>query len=527
MISLVIDYQLRQQLRQREYLLEISRAMTARLDLPSLLRLILESAAEMVQGEVGLVALRADGDNNNFRIAASYGLPARLLPRFAPLLTDIPYLADGTAAWHIPDLQMRLAMVARAVGLPLQQIVALPLIVENELLGVIYIFRAGSAAFSLNDQQVLRSFADQAAIAVRNARLYEEVMAEKKRLDAIIEHSADGVMILDASRRIQVINRALSAMTGWPAEDAVGRPCYQVLNLQSVQGFDLCQAGGPPVDLPQEGSLYAEGELERPGGTRLTVGVTYTPLYDDEGELVNVIVNVHDISRFREAEEMKSTFISVISHELKTPVSIIKGYAGTLRRDDANWDKETVREGLAVIEEESDRLNALINNLLDASRIQAGALKLELGDLNLPKLAAKVVEGFRMQSPKHQFQVDFPDDFPTVLADEERIRQVLSNLLSNAVKYSPDGGIVRVGGWADAASVTVYVADQGIGIPASEQDKLFQRFYRVDSGLRRKTHGAGLGLYLCKAIVEAHGGRIWLRSEEGRGTAVFFTLPRV
>ncbi len=522
---LVIDYQLRQQLRQREYLLAISRAMTARLDLSSLLRLILESAVEMVQGEVGLIALREN--DSTFRIAASYGLPARLLPRFAPLLTDIPYLSDGTTAtWHIPDLQMRLGMVARAVGLPLHQIVALPLVVENELLGLIYIFRAGSAAFSLNDQQVLSSFADQAAIAVRNAQLYEEITAEKKRLDAIIEHSADGVMILDAERRIQVINRALCAMTGWPAEDAIGRPCYQVFSLQNAQGFDLCQAGGPPVDLPQEGSLYVEGDLERPGGTRITVGVTYTPLYDDKGRLVNIIANVHDISRYREAEEMKSTFISAISHELKTPVSLIKGYAGTLRRDDANWDKETVRESLAVIEEESDRLNMLINNLLDASRIQAGVLKLELGDLNLPKLATKVVEGFRVQSPKHQFRLDFPDDFPTVLADEERIREVLSNLLSNAVKYSPDGGTVRVGGWADDMNVTVYVADQGIGIPPAEQDRLFQRFYRVDSGLRRKTQGAGLGLFLCKAIVEAHGGRIWVRSEEGKGTTFFFTLPR-
>ena len=333
-------------------------------------------------------------------------------------------------------------------------------------------------------------------------------------------------MILDAERRIQVINRALCAMTGWPAEDAIGRPCYQVFSLQNAQGFDLCQAGGPPVDLPQEGSLYVEGDLERPGGTRITVGVTYTPLYDDKGRLVNIIANVHDISRYREAEEMKSTFISAISHELKTPVSLIKGYAGTLRRDDANWDKETVRESLAVIEEESDRLNMLINNLLDASRIQAGVLKLELGDLNLPKLATKVVEGFRVQSPKHQFQLDFPDDFPMVLADEERIREVLSNLLSNAVKYSPDGGTVRVGGWAGDANVTVYVADQGIGIPPAEQDRLFQRFYRVNSGLRRKTQGAGLGLFLCKAIVEAHGGRIWVRSEEGKGTTFFFTLPR-
>lgn len=517
-----MDYQL----RQREFLLEISRAMTSRLDLSSLLRLILTSAAEMVQGETGIIALRSETDSS-FRVAASYGLSTRLSPLFAPLLTNIPYLAGGAAAgWQIPDLQMRLAMVARAVGLPLRQVVSLPLVVEDELLGVIYIFRAGSAAFSRDDQQMLGSFADQAAIAVRNARLYEQVTTEKKLSDAIIEHSADGVMILDADRRVRVINRAFSAMTGWSTEDAIGRPCYQVLALENVDGFDLCQTGGPPVDLPQEGSLYAEGDLSRAGGPRVTVGVTYTPLYDDAGRLTNVIANVHDITRFREAEEMKSTFISVVSHELKTPVSLIKGYASTLHREDANWDKETLHEGLLVIEEESDRLNNLINNLLDASRIQAGVFKLELSDLSLPKLAAKVVERFQVQSPKHQFQVDFPEEFPGVQGDEERIREVIANLLSNAVKYSPEGGLVRVGGWTDAADVTVYVADQGVGIPPGEQDRLFGRFYRADSSLRRKTPGAGLGLFLCKAIVEAHGGRMWIRSEEGKGTTVFFTLPR-
>jgi len=210
---------------------------------------------------------------------------------------------------------------------------------------------------------------------------------------------------------------------------------------------------------------------------------------------------------------------------LKTPVALIKGYAGTLAREDAQWDQATVREGLQVIGEESDRLNALINNLLDASRIQAGAFTLERGDVALPKLATSVVESFRSQTDKHAFVLDFPLEFPPVFGDEERLRQVLNNLVSNAIKYAPQGGEIRVGGWSGAQQATVYVADHGIGIPAGEQGKLFQRFYRVDSSLRRSTQGAGLGLYLCRSIVEAHGGRIWLRSEPGKGTTVLFTLP--
>jgi PAS domain S-box-containing protein len=508
-------------LRQREYLLQISRAMTSRLDLPSLLRLILTSASEMVRAEAGVIALRRE-QSPDLAVHASHGIPAALLPRFTPLLADFPLHAEQYA---LPDLQARLNLVARAIRLPLQQVVALPLIFGERLLGVIYLFRSGGVAFSANDESVLATFADQAAIAVRNAQLYQQVSAEKRQLDAIIENSADGVMILDPELRIQVFNRALSLMTGWPADAALGRPCYQVLALEAVTGENLCGADAHDGIFPEGQPLIAEGTLARPGGSRIAVSITYSPLYDEENRLVSIIANVVDITRFREAEEMKSTFVSVVSHELKTPVALIKGYASTLAREDAAWDIATLREGLQIIGEESDRLNALINNLLDASRIQAGGFKLEQGDVALPKLAASVVESFRIQTDRHHFVLDFPPAFPCVSADEERLRQVLNNLVGNAVKYAPQGGEIRLGGWADRAQATVYVADQGIGIPQAEQGKLFQRFYRVDSSLRRSTQGAGLGLFLCRSIIEAHGGRIWLRSEPGKGTTVFFTLP--
>ncbi len=519
------------QLRQRDYLLRISRAMTARLDLPSLLRLILNSAVDMVGAEVGLLVLRQpDG-----RLApqAIFGLQPARAAQVAALLRESRELASpGDAGLGLPELS--LPLLSAAAGIPLRQVVQMPLRSEDELVGAIYALRSGGAAFGVNERQVLQSFADQAAIAVRNARLYEQVSAEKRRLDAIIDNSANGVLILAPDRRVQVMNRALSVMTGWAADEARGEPCWKVLPLENATGSNLCAAAGAPV-LPREidpgelaqaqTSYHVEGDLVRPGGSRLTLGVTYTPLYDNEGRLLNIIGNVVDITRFREAEQMKSTFVSVISHELKTPVALIKGYAGTLRRPDAAWDPETLADGLAVIEEEADRLNALIDNLLDASRIQAGVFKLERSEVDLPRLARKVVEGFRLQTSIHPFEMDFPDDLPAVFADEARIRQVLDNLVSNAIKYSPRGGSIRIGAWPDAPGVTVYVADQGIGIPAAEQGRLFDSFYRVDSGLRRQTKGTGLGLYLCKAIVEAHDGRIWVRSEPGRGSTFFFTLP--
>lgn len=511
------------QLRQREYLLEISRAMTSQLDLPSLLRLILDSAAEMLGGEVGLIALRqTDG---RLTPQAVYGIPKSRIAHLAPLLAEISDLGALTSGrLALPELS--LPVLSAAVGVPLRQVVNLPLRIGNDQLGAIYVFRSGGAAFGANERQLLQSFADQAAIAVRNAQLYEQVSADKKQLDAIVENSADGVMILSPDRRIQVFNRALAAMTGWPAQEALGEPCWKVLALETAQPVaSPCSADDDSVELFEGQSLTVEGDLVRPGGSKLALRVTYTPLHDEQGNLRHIIVNVVDITRFREAEQMKSTFVSVISHELKTPVALIKGYAGTLRRPDATWDPETLADGLAVIEEEADRLNALIDNLLDASRIQAGMFKLEMSEVDLPRLAQKVVDGFRLQSSQHTFELDFPEDLPPVVVDEARVRQVLDNLVSNAIKYSPDGGVIRIGAWQDAQEVTVYVADQGIGIPAADQERLFDSFYRVDSGLRRQTKGTGLGLYLSKAIVEAHHGHIWVRSEPGKGSTFFFALP--
>lgn len=528
------------QLRQREYLLRITRALTSRLDLPSVLRLILTSAAELVGCRAGLIVLaRPDAERAapavhtpRFQIRASYGIPPHLMPAFEPLLDVPPVLQEDGSADRITqldpyfvDLQARVRVVEERLGMALGQVVGLPLLVEDALLGVIYLFR-GEYAFTQLDWQFLQGFADQAAIAMRNATLYQQLETERSRLSAIVENSVDGIAILDAARRVLVINQALANFVGVSPSDAAGLPCADLLSLQNIEGAEPCDE---TIEYAPGEKARCEADLVHPGRKRLMVTITATPLFNERGELDNIIVNVHDVTRQREEEEIKSTFTSIISHELKTPVALIKGYAQTLARPDARWDEETALQGLQIIEEEADRLEALINNLLDVSRIQAGGLRLDFADVNLNVLIARVAEAFGTQSNQHTIQVDLPGPLPMVWADEERLRQVLSNLLANAIKYSPDGGLIRMGGWSDAVEghgrVVVYVADQGIGIPPEELSHIFERYYRVDSSLRRRTAGVGLGLFLSKAIVDAHGGEIWARSEPGRGTTFFVGLP--
>ena len=203
---------------------------------------------------------------------------------------------------------------------------------------------------------------------------------------------------------------------------------------------------------------------------------------------------------------------------------MIKGYVSTLRREDATWDRKIVQDSLEVIEEEADHLTELIENLLDATRLQAGALAINQSDLALNLLVERIAERFRTQTSIHNIIVDFPADFPVLLADEDRISQVLSNLISNAIKYSPQGGEIRISAQVHAKQVVVCVSDQGPGIASGDIPYIFDRFYR-STDVSRSTKGAGLGLYLARAVVEAHGGRIWVDPKPGKGAQICFSLP--
>jgi len=517
---------------QREYLLAISRALTAELDLHDLLRLILQSAVELVSGQAGMIAL-VDPDSKQLRVAAVYGIPAHLVDHFGPLLRDIPAAEDGQRE----ELVRRLRQVAEVADLGLSQVIRLPMRVGGEDIGLIYIFQARNYYFVPDASNLLRSFAEQAAIAVKNARLYQQIKNEKQRLDAILEYSADGVMILDPSLRITVFNRALSNMTGWPSNEAIGRYHSEVIRWKALKtDSDLNDAMANGWPLPGSSHLYVEGDTTCyqsdciQGRASISLGVTYAPLLDDGGTLTNIIADVRDLTRYREEEELQKTFISVVSHELKTPVSIIKGYAGTLRRQDARWSPEVLDESLTVIEEEADNLNDLIDSLLEVSRLQAGTFRLEMSDdVFLPNLAANVARKLGRQTAKHQVAVFFDPEFPTIIGDERRLTQVLNNLVSNAIKYSPDGGEVLIKGEVHPRYVTVSVKDNGIGIPVHEQGRIFQKFARLDNALSRKTEGTGLGLFLSKAIVEAHNGRIWFQNNNeveanAPGTTFTFSL---
>jgi len=508
--------------RQRDYLLEITKALTQDLDLDRLLSRILSISIEMLSGNGGLIALRSE--EGKWQIQVSQGLAPSFLHFLEPSLAEIP-TQDSDSQSELPEIGRRLNELTEAASMGQLTSVGLTLMTRQKILGGIFIFRKYPGIFSNNDRALLASFADQAAIAVQNAQLYQQSLNETQRTKALLENAADGVLILNPDLTVSSANAAFSRMLAihGSVNGKVQSEVIRWVKKPSSIELDEAIAGGWP--LTPNATLYVEGDLVRfdielPP---LPVGITYAPLLSPGGTLQNIIATIRDISHFREADELKSTFISIVSHELKTPVALIKGYVGTLRRDDARWDLKVVDESLKVIEEEADHLGELIEDLLEASRLQASSMSLKKNELFFPEIIDRLVKRFQTQTLTHTFITSFVPDFPAVFADEKRIEQVVSNLLSNAIKYAPNGNIT-IDGYANNQNVIICIKDDGTGIACEDLPHVFDRFFRGPDQAR-KTKGTGLGLYLAKAIIDAHSGKIWVDSGTVKGARFCFSLP--
>ncbi len=510
-------------------MVRIPRTTLEQIDLEATLQLILKNAVKALGGSAGVVAIWDEAEHR-FVPSASCGMDPDALEQLQPLLAEAaPDLASSRESYDLlselwPDQELPLS----ETGIRQNPIIALPLKIGEKSIGLIYVLRPiNSKAFSKIDQPVLAAFAEQAAIAVQNAKLAYLLSEEKQRIEAVLENSAEGIMSIDSQCRILGFNSAMEKLTEYSRDEVISKECFRILNFEDAEHKNLCSQQCPMLMRFSEYQpiFEQEGKIRTRSGRTVDVAMMYSIVRSPEGQPINAVVNVRDISRMRENENLRETILAMLGHELQTPLAIIKGYTSTLSRADGRWDVTTIRQSLQAIEEESDRLSKVMNQLLLASRLSAGVFKLEKEPVRMSSMVQKVVRRMRRLTQIHNFEIKFGSRFPLVTVEPQLIEQVLSNLIENAIKYSPQGGKVTISGRKTGNEVRVSVADEGIGISSIEMEHLFEKFHRADKGQAQKIEGVGLGLYICKSIIEAHGGTMEAHSQAGKGSEFIFTLP--
>ena len=403
--------------------------------------------------------------------------------------------------------------------------VRLPLLARGEALGLLNIQSRHHREFTQADEDLLIAIGNQIGIAIANAQLIDDAERRRATLDSVMSSMVDGLILVDRRDRIVYANPRAKELLGLPILDAMGHTLQDLdhaINERATEPeHTFCDLRAALVE--SQTTPTAEFALTAPAPR--TVQARFFAIHDAGGGSQGLGILIRDITREKELDEMKSQLLSTVSHELRTPLASIKGFATTLLRDDVEWEEESRREFLAIIDEESDRLTELIGNLLDMARIEAGTLRVETEPTDLRPIILETVAEFRIMTRAHEIGVDLPAVLPPIMADPRRARQILRNLVENAIKYSPDGGPIKVSVRVRSGEIQTSVADRGIGIEAEQLEHIFDRFYQVDNASTRKVGGSGLGLSICKAIVEAHGGSIWVESQPGAGSTFHFTLP--
>jgi signal transduction histidine kinase len=509
---------------------EVAKALSATLYLNDTLRTIADRLSRLVESPYCAVAL-LDSERQalNMMVAPDGGAA----PLAGPLPLDEPAslgeaLYSGRSHLLAPGANGRTGVLALTQVWPVAALEVTPMMVRGQPIGALLVGVGDGEQGARIQRGLAESFAYFAATAVENARLYSDSTDKRRELEAVLAGIGDGVLVVDSDSRLLLLNPVAARVCALETPPA-GAPLRGLLPADELVDLldETASTGRVTIrELPLATAGFASDGQPR------TFQALAAPLYraTEAGEQVGgVVVVLRDITVQKELERMKSNFLSVVSHELKTPLHSIKGFVDIILMGKTGPVTDLQRDFLGTVQEQTGHLQRLIEDLLEYSRLESGQVRLRPVLVSPSDLVWTVVEKLEPLAQKKGLSLacDLPASLPEIEADPMRLEQVLTNLTENAIKFTPEGGRVQVRGWERGDGIEIAVIDSGIGVPAEERERIFERFYQVDSSARRRYKGTGLGLTICKHIVSQHGGRIWMQDAEGGGSQFHVVLPRV
>ena len=509
------------------------------LDFDTVLQEVLDSARALTQANYGVITLL--DESGRVQDYLSSGLTSEeaegVWGHGSEGLKIFNHFNSFQEPLRLPDLLGHI----RSMGLPnfsppmsvgsIFPFLAAPVFHRGERFGNIFLAeRERGDEFTQEDEETLLMFASQAAMVIANARRYRDEQRARNDLETLIDTSPVGVAVFDGKTGVPLsFNREARRIVDDLNEP--GQPPEQLLRLLTVRRADGREISLEELSMPR---ALSAGETVRaeevvfhvPDGRSVTALINATPILSEGGEVERFVVTMQDMTPLEELERLRAEFLAMVSHELRTPLATVRGSVSALLDEFSGMHPAEVRQFHRIIFEQTDRMRALIADLLDVARLATGILSITPGPTDVAVLTAEAGNSFRIGGHGHNLRIDIPPDLPWVMVDRSRIVQVLGNLLTNAARHSPESSTIRVSAAPGDLKVSVSVSDDGRGIAAESMPYLFRKFSRLES--EEQGGDTGLGLAVCKGIVEAQGGRIWAESDgPGLGTTFTFTLPTV
>lgn len=517
-------------------LLAVAEVATQSLDIEKILHDTLDKAMELLGFDLGFIRT-LDPEKKNMLVRVAKGLRSpEFLTGVAPIGSERRNVSRIVFETKEPYIctDIRKNPIYKNRSMEREGVIstaAAPVMSKNRVLGIIVVGSRWLHRFRKREIELLMAFGSQLGAALENAELYQDVTKSKAYIENLVENAADLIITTDLDDRILTWNRGAAVLFGYGKDEVIGKHLSILLPPERFHELEEMRA---KVEI-SGGLRDIEVRSKRKDGVMIYLSLSVSPIRDVEGKIVGFLRIAKDITekkryerRLKDLDKMKSDFVSNVSHELKTPLTSIKGSVDNMLDGLTGALNEKQIRYLARIKSNTDRLSRLINDLLDLSRIEAGRVEVRRASLPLTALAEEVAEHLKQLAAEKLIRIEVPPPDPqmTVWADRDKVTQVLMNLIGNAVKFTPQDGKVIVAIEKNGNDyIQISIADNGPGIRPEEADKIFSKFYQVANVDKQKPQGSGLGLAISKALVEMHGGKIWVESKLGRGSTFYFTLP--